>query len=109
MTIEIYQSGKGYKDISEALGLKKHSKSHFLNYHKLIQEHSDNSRSHKRPKDNVEGTASLKVTVQDYPKETLAKNGIHERVVKRKPLPTKKEHWRGSVCYCFVLFSEVYL
>ncbi len=68
----------------------------------LIQEVTKDWRT--TSKELQASPASLKFTVQDPTTwKTRAKNGIHERVVKRKPLPTKKnikEDQFFIVLYC---------
>ncbi len=68
----------------------------------LIQEVTKDWRT--TSKELQASPASLKFTIQDSTTwKTLAKNGIHERVVKRKPLPTKKnikEDQFFIVLYC---------
>lgn len=111
--IEIYQSGKGYKTISKAVGLQQTTVRAIIHKwrklgtvanlprsgrptkitprvrRKLIQEVTKEPR--KTSKELQASLASVKVSVHDSTiRKTLAKNGIHERVPRRKPLLSKK-------------------
>ncbi|KAK3571282.1 hypothetical protein QTP86_005922 [Hemibagrus guttatus] len=111
--IEIYQSGKGYKAISKALGLprttvraiiykrKKHGTVENLPrsgrqtkitpraQRQLIQEVTKDPTT--TSKELQASLASVKVSVHDSTiRKRLGKNGLHGRVPRRKPLLSKK-------------------
>uniref|UniRef100_A0AAY4B9U9 Transposase n=1 Tax=Denticeps clupeoides TaxID=299321 RepID=A0AAY4B9U9_9TELE len=103
--IEIYQSGKGYKAISKALGLQRTTVRDIIHKwqkhgtfpgvagrQKLLQECRDNSS--ERPQKTPElraSLASIKVIVHDSTiRKRLGKNGLHGRFPKRKTLLSKK-------------------
>ena len=109
--VDAYQSGKGYKAISKALGLHRTTVRAILSKwrkfgtvvnlprsgrpakisprarRKIVQEVTKNPRTTSR--DLQASLASAKVSVHDSTiRKTLGKNGIHGRVA-RKPLLTK--------------------
>ena len=111
--VDAYQSGKGYKAISKALGLHRTTVRAILSKwrkfgtvvnlprsgrpakisprarRKIVQEVTKNPRTTSR--DLQASLASAKVSVHDSTiRKTLGKNGIHGRVARRKPLLTKK-------------------
>ncbi|KAK3532293.1 hypothetical protein QTP86_016075, partial [Hemibagrus guttatus] len=111
--IEIYQSGKGYKTISKALGLpritvraiiykwRKHgtvenlprsgrpTKITLRAQRQLIQEVTKDPTT--TSKDLQASLASVNVSVHDSTiRKRLGKNGLHGRVPRRKPLLSKK-------------------
>ncbi|KAK3530705.1 hypothetical protein QTP86_032242, partial [Hemibagrus guttatus] len=120
--IEIYQSGKGYKAISKALGLprttvraiiykwRKHGTVENLPrsgrptkitprvQRQLIQEVTKDPTT--TSKELQASLASVKVSVHDSTiRKRLGKNGLHGRVPRRKPLLSKKEHKGSSVSH----------
>ncbi|KAK3569486.1 hypothetical protein QTP86_031421 [Hemibagrus guttatus] len=113
--IKIYQSGKGYKAISKALGLpqttvraiiykwQKHGTVENLPrsgrltkitpraQRQLIQKVTKDPTT--TSKELQASLASVKVSVYDSTiRKRLGKNGLHGRVPRRKPLLSKKEH-----------------
>ncbi|KAF7645836.1 hypothetical protein LDENG_00197530 [Lucifuga dentata] len=111
--IDIYQSGKGYKAISKALGLQRTTVRAIIHkwrkhgtvvnlprsgrptkitpraHRRLIQEVTKEPRT--TSKALQASLASVKVSVHDSTiRKRLGKNGIHGRVPRRKPLLTKK-------------------
>ncbi|KAK3507161.1 hypothetical protein QTP70_009294 [Hemibagrus guttatus] len=111
--IEIYQSGKGYRAISKALGLlkttvraviykwRKHGAVENLPrsgrptkitpraHRQLIQEVTKDPTT--TSKELQASLASVKVSVHDSTiRKRLGKNGLHGRVPRRKPLLSKK-------------------
>ena len=111
--IDIYQSGKGYKAISKALGLQRTTvraiickwrtfgtvvnlprsgrltKNPPSAHRQLIQEVTKEPRL--TSKELQASLASVKVSVHDSTiRKRLGRNGIHGRVARQKPLLTKK-------------------
>ncbi len=92
--VYMYQSGKGYKAISQALGLQLNMIRIII--HKLrklatdlIQEVIKEPRT--TSKERQASLASIKVSVHDSTiRKRLGKNGIHGRVPRQKPQLTKK-------------------
>ncbi len=109
----MYQSGKGYKAISKALGLQRTTVRAIIHkwrklgtvlnlprsglpikitpraQRRLIQEVIKEPRT--TSKELQASLASIKVSVHDSTiRKRLGKNGIHERVPRQKPLLTKK-------------------
>ncbi|KAK3509678.1 hypothetical protein QTP70_008427 [Hemibagrus guttatus] len=124
--IEIYQSGKGYKAISKALGLprttvraiiykwRKHETVENLPrsgrptkittraQRQLIQEVTKDLTT--TSKELQASLASVKVSVHDATiRKRLGKNGLHGRVPRRKPLLSKKCH--GSLLQIMVVMK----
>ncbi|KAK3567614.1 hypothetical protein QTP86_020281 [Hemibagrus guttatus] len=99
--IEIYQSGKGYKAVSKALGLPQHGTVENLPrsgrptkitpraQRQLIQEvRKDPTTTSKELQASL---ASVKVSVHDSTiRKRLGKNGLHGRVPRQRPLLSKK-------------------
>ena len=107
--IDIYQSGKGYKAISKALGLQPTTvRAIIYKWRKLgtVVNLPRSGRPTKIPprahqqiiqeprltsKELQASLASVKVSVHDSTiRKRLGRNGIHGRVARRKPLLTKK-------------------
>ena len=111
--IDIYQSGKGYKAISKALGLQRTTVRAIIHkwrkfgtvvnlprsgrptnitpraQQRLIQEVTKEPTT--TSKELQASLASVKVSVHDSTlRKRLGKNGIHGRVPRQKPLLTKK-------------------
>ncbi len=111
--IEIYQSGKGYKAISKALGLQRTTVRAIIRkwrkhgtvvnlprsgrltkitpraQRRLIQEVTKDPTT--TSKELQASLASVKVSVHDSTiRKRLGKNGLHGRVPRRKPLLSKK-------------------
>ncbi len=111
--IEIYQSGKGYKAISKALGLQRTTVRAFIHkwrkhgtvvnlprsgrptkitpraQRRLVQEVTKDPTT--TSKELQASLASVKVSVHDSTiRKRLGKNGLHGRVPRRKPLLSKK-------------------
>uniref|UniRef100_A0A9J8CLU9 Transposase n=1 Tax=Cyprinus carpio carpio TaxID=630221 RepID=A0A9J8CLU9_CYPCA len=105
---ELYQSGKGYKAISKALGLQRTTVRAIIHkrqkhgtvenlprsgfpraQRRLIQEVTKNPTT--TSKELQASLASVKVSVHDSSlRKRLGKNGLHGRVPRRKPLLSKK-------------------
>ncbi len=104
--LDMYQSGKGYKAISKALGLQRTTVRAIIHKWRkpvpgvagkpnLLQERNDDSSRRSEPrttsKELQASLASIKISVHDSTiRKRLGKNGIHERVPRQKPLLTKK-------------------
>ena len=110
--VDMYQSGKGYKAISKALGLQRTTVRAIIHkwrklgtvvnlprsgrstkitpraQRRLIQEVIKEPRT--TSKELQASLASIKVSVHDSTRKRLGKNCIHGRVPKQKPLLTKK-------------------
>uniref|UniRef100_A0A8C4S766 Transposase n=1 Tax=Erpetoichthys calabaricus TaxID=27687 RepID=A0A8C4S766_ERPCA len=111
--IEIYQSGKGYKAISKALGLQRTTVRAIIHkwqkhgtvvnlprsgrptkitpraQRRLIREVTKDPRT--TAKELQASLASIKVSVHDSTiRKRLGKNGLHGRFPRRKPLLSKK-------------------
>ena len=111
--VDMYQSGKGYKAISKALGLQQTTVRAIIHkwrklgtvvnlprsgrptkitpraQRRLIQEVIEEPRT--TSKELQASLASIKVSVHDSTiRKRLGKNGIHGRVPRQKPLLTKK-------------------
>uniref|UniRef100_A0A803KF20 Transposase Tc1-like domain-containing protein n=1 Tax=Xenopus tropicalis TaxID=8364 RepID=A0A803KF20_XENTR len=111
--IEIYQSGKGYKAISKALGLQRTTVRAIIHkwqkhgtvvnvprsgrptkitpraQRQLIREATKDPRT--TSKELQASLASIKVSVHDSTiRKRLGKNGLHGRFPRRKPLLSKK-------------------
>ncbi|KAK3538569.1 hypothetical protein QTP86_006655 [Hemibagrus guttatus] len=120
--IEIYQSGKGYKAVSKALGLprttvraiiykwRKHGTVEKLPrsgrptkitpraQRQLIQDVTKDPTT--TSKELQASLASVKVSVHDSTiRKRLGKNGLHGRVPRRKTAAEQKEH-KGSSQFC---------
>ncbi len=119
--IEIYQSGKGYKAISKALGLQQTTVRAIIHkwrkhgtvvnlprsgrptkitpraQRRLIQEVTKDPTT--TSKELQASLASVKVSVHDSTiRKRLGKNGLHGRVPRPKPLLSKKN--KGSSQFC---------
>uniref|UniRef100_A0A803K2Z5 Transposase Tc1-like domain-containing protein n=1 Tax=Xenopus tropicalis TaxID=8364 RepID=A0A803K2Z5_XENTR len=111
--IEIYQSGKGYKAISKALGLQRTTVRAIIHkwqkhgtvvnlprsgrptkitpraQRQLIREATKDPRT--TSKELQASLASIKVSIHDSTiRKRLGKNGLHGRFPRRKPLLSKK-------------------
>uniref|UniRef100_A0A8C4SHN1 Transposase Tc1-like domain-containing protein n=1 Tax=Erpetoichthys calabaricus TaxID=27687 RepID=A0A8C4SHN1_ERPCA len=98
--IGIYQSGKGYKAISKALGLQRTTVRaiiHKWQKHGTVVNLPRSGRTTKitpratTSKELQASLASIKVSVHDSTiRKRLGKNGLHGRCPRRKPLLSKK-------------------
>ncbi len=120
-TVDIYQSGKGYKAISKALGLQRTTVKAIIHkwrksgtvvnlprsgwptkitpraQRQLIQEVIKEPRT--TSKELQASLASIKVSVHDSTiRKRLGKNCIHGRVPRQKPLLTKKNKGSSHIC-----------
>ncbi|KAK3509610.1 hypothetical protein QTP70_006816 [Hemibagrus guttatus] len=100
--VEIYQSGKGYKAISKALGLPRTTVRAIIYKWKTwnsgepsqewpADQNYPKSAATTHPGELQASLASVKVSVHDSTiRKRLGKNGLHGRVPRRKPLLSKK-------------------
>ncbi len=133
--IEIYQSGKGYKAISKALGLQRTTVRAIIHkwrkhgtvvnlprsgrltkitpraQRRLIQEVTKDPTA--TSKELQASLASVKVSVHDSTiRKRLGKNGLHGRVPRPKPLLSKKNikaHLSFTFTFTFMNLADAFI
>ncbi len=130
-TVDMYQSGKGYKAISKALGLQQTTVRAIIHkgrklgtvvnlprsgrptkitpreQRQLIQEVINEHRTIS--KELQASLASIKVSVHDSTiRKRLGKNGIHGRVPRQKTLLTKKNIKQKNILIITKTFGQIF-